>query len=421
MSFFSQFPNLLYDLKNNNRFINAKNIFRHVDVNDVLAEDITTYTYYEVQEGERPDTVSQILYGTPDYYWTFFLIDDKMKEGLYSWPKDPQTLEREMQLEFDDMGALVLLPKIRPDFILHNMANSPTGINSPATHIRRSVDNITNTPAGLDLSYKDLRIKRNGKYAKIVNWDNDLLQLKLTHFSDTADGEASSTAKATFFTTPGTEGHDASHTGTAKFAFVDSDNAAADSPSLDSPRIDFIKSMALNLTTKFVDYSPNIYDEDNIISSAHVFQLFDKAIGYYNSPSSATDGLKGIIFNAFDQMRDRHFDFSPKRTYSDFRNAPAYYYGEDEDSTDYDYIDGKGNVSIISAYDAFHIPTAGGDRVWDSPDIQTGDQFSSVGPDRFISNYELELNANDEKRKIKVIRPEYIADFVERYQELINS
>ena len=38
--FFKQFPNTQYDLKENNQPIIIKNIFRHVDVNDVLAEDV---------------------------------------------------------------------------------------------------------------------------------------------------------------------------------------------------------------------------------------------------------------------------------------------------------------------------------------------------------------------------------------------
>ena len=113
MSFFDKFPLRDYDIEANNRIRQVVNIFRHVAANSALVEDITTYTVFEVLEGERPDTVSQRLYGTPDYYWTFFIADEALKGGLHDWPKDSQTLEREMQLEFDDAGALVLVPEIR--------------------------------------------------------------------------------------------------------------------------------------------------------------------------------------------------------------------------------------------------------------------------------------------------------------------
>ncbi len=84
--FFENFPKIRYDLLNNNKLIEVIDIFRHVDVNDVLADDLLSYRYYEIQEGDRPDQVSQALYGTPDYYWTFFIVNDFLKDGLPAWP-----------------------------------------------------------------------------------------------------------------------------------------------------------------------------------------------------------------------------------------------------------------------------------------------------------------------------------------------
>ena len=101
MSFFSQFPNLLYDLKNNNRFINAKNIFRHVDVNDVLAEDITTYTYYEVQEGETPEIVSDKHHGSPYYHWVILMTND-ITHPYHDWPKSTRQLQMYLNAKYGE-------------------------------------------------------------------------------------------------------------------------------------------------------------------------------------------------------------------------------------------------------------------------------------------------------------------------------
>lgn len=343
MSFFKQFPNLRYDLKSNNVFINAKDIFRHVGVKNILGDDITSYAYYDVLEGERPDTVSQRLYGTPDYYWTFFIIDENMKEGLKSWPKDPQTLERELELEFDDYGALVLVPRNQGAMNTFNLGFNETGFSRSSVDTRLVDNTGGETPAGLNLEYPDLRIKRNGKYAKVKKWDNDLLQLQLYDFSDTASGDPSASARTTFF---------ADSTAKGFISFSDSDRAAASSPDLDSPRIDFIKNMASTLTKSFVDWSPNFkinFEERNSPNwSLKSGMLYDTALEYYSSPSGTPavfehDGRTAVTFTAFDQMREI-YAFSPVATYENLRQAPAYYYGNNS----------PGNV--ISAYDAFSLP-----------------------------------------------------------------
>ena len=346
MSFFKQFPNLRYDLKSNNVFINAKDIFRHVGIKNILGDDVTSYAYYDVLEGERPDTVSQRLYGTPDYYWTFFVIDENMKEGLKSWPKDPATFERELELEFDDYGALVLVPRNQGAMHTFNLLFTQDGFSRSVADTR-FVNNVGGeTPAGLNLEYPDLRIKRNGKYAKVKKWDNDLLQLQLYHFSDTANGDASASARTTFF---------ADSTAKGFISFSDSDRAAASSPDLDSPRIDFIKNMASTLTKSFVDWSPNFkvnFEQQNSPNwSLKSQMLYDTALEYYSSPSgtpaaNAHDGRIAVTFTAFDQMREI-YAFSPVATYENLRQAPAYYYGNNS----------PGNV--ISAYDAFSLPVVG--------------------------------------------------------------
>ena len=80
MSFFKQFP--LSNIAIGQEIKKVVDIFRHVDVNDILADEISSYQYYEVLDGERPDNVSQKLYGTTDYYWTFFILNESLKRGL---------------------------------------------------------------------------------------------------------------------------------------------------------------------------------------------------------------------------------------------------------------------------------------------------------------------------------------------------
>ena len=50
--------------------------------------------HYNIKDGERPDIVSQRLYSSTNYYWTFFLINDSLHDGLGSWPMSMQDLNQ---------------------------------------------------------------------------------------------------------------------------------------------------------------------------------------------------------------------------------------------------------------------------------------------------------------------------------------
>ena len=110
MSFFKQFPKINYDLQETNQLSRRVDIFRHVDVSGINTDNYTNYLYYEIKDGERPDIVSHKLYSTPNYYWTFFIINDFLQAGFNKWYKSDADLHRGLELEYDDLGALIFIP-----------------------------------------------------------------------------------------------------------------------------------------------------------------------------------------------------------------------------------------------------------------------------------------------------------------------
>ena len=157
MSFFKQFPKIDYDLQETNQFSKRFDIFRHVDVSTAQSDEFTSYLYYQVKDGERPDIVSYKLYNTPDYYWTFFVINDFLQAGFNEWYKSSFDFNRGLEIEYGDHGALIFLP------------NYTTKANAIS---------------GLDVTYSDLRLARVGSSpqdtAKIERFDPFMLQL-ITH------------------------------------------------------------------------------------------------------------------------------------------------------------------------------------------------------------------------------------------------
>lgn len=106
MSFFNKFPKIDYDVNLSGVTQKLIDFSRVVDVNDVLAIDSTAYIKYDIIDGARPDIVSQLLYDTPDYYWTFFILNDHLKSGYHQWPKGEVSLEKFIDEKYKN--ALIL-------------------------------------------------------------------------------------------------------------------------------------------------------------------------------------------------------------------------------------------------------------------------------------------------------------------------
>lgn len=90
--YFQNFPTAKYDIYANGKPIDIVDLSRIVKVKQQFKDDVSYYTYYNIQDGERPDIVSTKLYGSPDYYWTFFMINDNLVNAYTDWPLNTENL-----------------------------------------------------------------------------------------------------------------------------------------------------------------------------------------------------------------------------------------------------------------------------------------------------------------------------------------
>ena len=112
MSFFRQFPKTQYDFGGRGIDTQIVDIFRFLKVEDKISDDLTTYQYYQIQNGDRPDIVSNELYGTPDYWWTFFMVNEQLKTGLSGWPMAVEEFEAYIETEY--AGTII---NTRPEIV----------------------------------------------------------------------------------------------------------------------------------------------------------------------------------------------------------------------------------------------------------------------------------------------------------------
>ena len=83
-NYFKNFPIISYFFGTEGEANLIQNFAVYADVIDQIRNTTTAYTKYNILPDERPDQVSYKLYGTTDYYWTFFLMNDHLREQ--GWP-----------------------------------------------------------------------------------------------------------------------------------------------------------------------------------------------------------------------------------------------------------------------------------------------------------------------------------------------
>lgn len=78
MSYFRELPNLEYQSPfvtriSSQQYVLAKNLFRRVKLREDLQNVFTIFDKYQIQDGDRPDTVAEKLYGKSDLDWVVIL------------------------------------------------------------------------------------------------------------------------------------------------------------------------------------------------------------------------------------------------------------------------------------------------------------------------------------------------------------
>jgi len=98
MSYLKNMSPLPYSFGNNEKAVNFPDLSRYSSVVDQVADATTAYQQYTILENMRPDQVSYQLYGRTDFYWTFFLMNDKLREQ--GWPLSQAELLTRCQKDY---------------------------------------------------------------------------------------------------------------------------------------------------------------------------------------------------------------------------------------------------------------------------------------------------------------------------------
>jgi len=348
-AFFSKFPKIGYDIDGDGTFLSLTNIVNNVNVNSLYADESTYYTFYEISDGERPDIVSYKLYGDPGYHWTFFIINNEMRNGLSdAWPLSNQQFERMLANEYDQYAAITFLPS---SILL-------TGIGE------NGLFNLTDL-SGKYLPYLRLHNVAGTQKASILKYDNDTLQLVIYDIRQTADNAIIS--DTTTFVEDSTA-----------FRLVwENPYDPNDVEEADEYAIceELRKEYVLKHIAIYSQFDPfAIIDPDRI-----------------SAPTPELVAQEVLNQQTIYIFQKQYIPATASLRWTNYRNAASIYYFENGDAEKFSR----------TAYDMIADP--------------------NVITYTFISNYEREELVNEQKRKIRVIRPDRITDFVNEYFEVLNG
>jgi len=84
-NYFSYFPKTTQDLTQSGKQTALTNILRRFKVKDSLRDNAAVYYKYNIQEGDRPDTIAHKYYGNSSYAWVVLLFNE-IQDPIFDWP-----------------------------------------------------------------------------------------------------------------------------------------------------------------------------------------------------------------------------------------------------------------------------------------------------------------------------------------------
>ena len=172
MSYFRELPDILYQSNllhkvSSQEYIQIKNIFRRVKIQDWIQDNVQFFNKYTIRDGERPDTMAERLYGSPDRDWIVILTAG-ITNIRNDWPLSNYDLYRYVEAKYgtdlnaihhyetievrDNKGRLILPAGQRVD----QNFTIPTPYDASATNfyvgVRPQTDNISYKSVNSDIN-----------------------------------------------------------------------------------------------------------------------------------------------------------------------------------------------------------------------------------------------------------------------------
>jgi len=98
MSYFRELPNVAYQSNlvhkiSSREYVVIKNLFRRVKIRDQIKDQVALYEKYTIRDGERPDTIADRIYGSPELDW-IVILSSGITNIKTEWPLSNRDIYR---------------------------------------------------------------------------------------------------------------------------------------------------------------------------------------------------------------------------------------------------------------------------------------------------------------------------------------
>jgi hypothetical protein len=95
-NFFDKFPLVRYTVDKQlfSEYDTVRNIlFRVGIIKEVMEQNIDAYYYYTIRDSDRPETLAERVYGSPEAHW-IILYANNIYDPYYDWPMETKAFEK---------------------------------------------------------------------------------------------------------------------------------------------------------------------------------------------------------------------------------------------------------------------------------------------------------------------------------------
>ena len=184
-NYFENFPKVLYLFGDEITPVAYQNLGKFNDLINEIGDQISAYIEYEIRDFERPDTLSYRLYGDSKYDWTFFLMNDTLRERGWPLPlQDVYALSTEKLYRDWTLKLGITTADSAAEFANLYPAEQKVLLNGRTLYVKR----------------KDLQVGEITVYSKNYSPDSDFLGLTALSYDDGTNQKAVTTVKESFGT-----------------------------------------------------------------------------------------------------------------------------------------------------------------------------------------------------------------------------
>lgn len=101
MSYFNNFPTIMYDPKGDGSAKLVTNIMKRVRMRANMKKEVVMLDQYDVKENETPEIVADKHHGSVYYHWVVMILND-ISDVNHDWVKSTTQLQKYLQTKYTE-------------------------------------------------------------------------------------------------------------------------------------------------------------------------------------------------------------------------------------------------------------------------------------------------------------------------------